>query len=518
MEFTKKPTRRSLLKAGAALAGCAGLTNLGVVSQTFANHHPQPHEDSLDYLDRETYIHNMEVHAHLETEAGQHGMQMYVKGDRRYMFTARSIIDVTDPLNPVTIKEDPWPVGSLGDIPALAYNKKLGKWIMLVGAGMQPTMPTEDKIGGKYKYPSKIIDVITKPGLRGCRIYDVTDPTDIKLLSEWSADLGDPGRELQGGEGIFHIYYDGGKYAYLNAGLGDDFTRMGSYIRFYNRGLQIIDIEDPANPKFVSNWWLPGQREGEEAEYEKWREHEDRASWTSASCHFYVPKRVEDGGKYCYSTWGSLGFMIHDVSNPEKPRLVSRFQGENTPGSIDFFHSNLSWLDKGIAVVYSEALELDCAAPLIEPYILDVSDPTNPVVLSRLSKPATPPEAPYDDFCDKRGRFGPRFSPHLIAPGKVDRDFFALAYFSGGLQCYDISDPRDPKVVAYFIPPQGGEIDDWNSSYYRQVQNVFIEWDRKLIWVASNTGLYVVSSSQLGKPVLKPMPVREWSIPGITHG
>jgi hypothetical protein len=56
---------------------------------------------------------------------------------------------------------------------------------------------------------------------------------------------------------------------------------MESPVRYYTNGIQIIDVEDPSNPKLVANWWVPGQRKGEEDEYRKWPEHGDKTSFTS---------------------------------------------------------------------------------------------------------------------------------------------------------------------------------------------------------------------------------------------
>ena len=85
------------------------------------------------------------------------------------------------------------------------------------------------------------------------------------------------------------------------------------------------------------------------------------------------------------------------------------------------------------------------------------------------------------------------------------------------MQCYDIRDRKNPRIVAYFIPPQGGELDKWNS-YNRTVDNVFIEWDRKVIWIGTDTGLYALEAPALGKPITGPTPVKEWSLPGLNAG
>ncbi len=513
----RNAARREFIKAGAILAGNAAIGGSGVLNQAFANNHPNVHEGSLGYLDRNTYIEGMQVHSVFEPKLlGNRGMHMMAQGDRRYFFTDRSVLEVTDPLNPMFVNEDAWESGAFAE-PAIAYNQKSGRWLMIVGEYAGGTFASESQPAGKYHYPSKIAGPINYEGLRGCRIYDVSDPTNLTLLSEWSVDQRDPHREIQTGQGAIRIYYDGGKYAYLDAGPDNSFTHMESPYHHYTRCLQIIDVEDPSKPSFVSNWWVPGQREGEDEEYEQWSEHGDRTSWTSANTCFQVPRRVEDGGKYCYSCWGRFGFMIHDVSDPANPKLVGKFDGDKTQGEIDFFSCNLSWLDKGIVVTQSETLEPDCGTPMQLPWILDVSDPTNIVPLSQLPRPIPPVEAPYDDFCDKRGRFGTRSTPRLLAPGRVDKDLHLAAYFNAGLQCFDISDPGNPRIAAYFIPPQGGDLNIF-ASFNRTVQGAFIEWDRRLIWVGSDTGLYLLSSPLLGEPILAPMPVEEWTVNSVNEG
>src|SRR5260370_1438544 len=65
--------------------------------------------------------------------------------------------------------------------------------------------------------------------------------------------------------------------------------------------------------------------------------------------------------------------------------------------------------------------------------------------------------------------------------------------------------------VAYFVPPQGGDLRKFGS-YDRTVDNIFIEWDRNILWTATDTGLYALSCPNLAKPVLDPMPVTESSL------
>jgi hypothetical protein len=161
-------------------------------------------------------------------------------------------------------------------------------------------------------------------------------------------------------------------------------------------------------------------------------------------------------------------------------------------------------------------LNPDCNEPYHHSYIIDVTDPTNPRELSTLPIPQPPAEAPYDNFCKKRGRFGVHNPPHLKAPGKADPNFTCYTFFNAGLQCYDLSDPKYPFISSYFIPPQGGDL-DVPGSYTRNTDNVFVEWDRKLIWTATDTGLYLLTSPKLGDPVLKPQAVSEWNLTDLNR-
>jgi len=505
--------RRDFIRMSAA-GGCA-IAGAGLPKVLFANQHPHPHASSYGQLDRNLYLDNVQVHGHLF--AGQRRneeIEMMAIGERRFLFQQTAVVEVTNPLEPRILSEGTF-VGE-GDI-QLAFNKSLGKWILIASADVPSTSSHPGAFNAKYDDPSMIDKLLARPGLRGVRIYDATDPTNIRLLSKWSTDQLDPERDIQTGAGTAHNFYSGGRYAYLDAGFDNTFTHMESPVRYYTNGVQTLDVSDPTQPKFVSNWWVPGQRQGEEEAYRQWREYGDRQSFTCKNGGFFVPTKVEDGGRYAYSTWGSFGFFIHDVSDPAKPELIGKFVPPYLPGGIQMYATDVNRLDRGFVVANPETLNPDCNQVWHDAYVLDVRDPTRPTEIGTLPVPRPPADAPYDDFCNKRGRFGPRMPQNQTAPGKPDPNFSCYAYFIAGAQCFDLSDPTEPRISAAFIPPQGGDLDVWNS-YNRTVDIVFVEWDRKLIWVGSDTGLYLISTPALGKPVLGPLEVEEWSLPGLNEG
>src|SRR3546814_20743252 len=82
----------------------------------------------------------------------------------------------------------------------------------------------------------------------------------------------------------------------------------------------------------------------------------------------------------------------------------------------------------------------------------------------------------------------------------------------------DISEPTSPCEVGYFVPPRNGDIDDYMSWRRGTTEAVFIEWDRKLIWITTHSGLYCLSAKALGEPVVEAVAVDLWSVPHINRG
>lgn len=512
-EYANNLTRRSILRAGGAVLGSAILGG-GLVRRVIANNHPHPHQHSLDRLDPELYVRNCEVHVHLDTPPGIGGKsQMMAIGKRRFLFNNGSVWDVSDALHPELIRQKAFPGNQL----QLAYNSSIGKWILMTSAAPPPTSASLGAPNGKYDDLRLIDNSRYYAGLRGVRIYDASDPANIKLLSMWSCDQGNPVRAVQTGGGSHRNFYDGGRYAYLDASPDNSFINMESPVRLYTNCLQIIDLQDPAKPTFVSNWWFPGQRAGEGRAYRKWREFGDRSSFTAAHGAFYVPKKIEDGGRYAYCSYGSFGITVHDISNPTQPKLVSQWRPAYLPGAIPFHTADVSWLDRGILIGSAETLNPDCNEAFHDNYVLNFQNIEQPEPIATFGRWVPPEDAPYDDFCNKRGRYGTHNPPHLKAPGKRHKSFIGYAAFNAGFQFMDFSDPANPRPDGYFIPPSSGDLSR-PGSYHRVGDGLFVEWDRRLIWAVADSGIYLLSHPSLGKPVFQARPVEKWSLPGLNKG
>ncbi|GAA3311531.1 hypothetical protein [Nonomuraea dietziae] len=70
------------------------------------------------------------------------------------------------------------------------------------------------------------------------------------------------------------------------------------------------------------------------------------------------------------------------------------------------------------------------------------------------------------------------------------------------MQFFDTTDIRRPKRVAQFVP-SGFSKNVPDYALGNQTHAIYVEWDRKIVWVFTNDGIYAVSSAELlGAPTL----------------
>ena len=465
---------------------------------------------ALNYLDRNEYINNMEIISFVEgpqIRSGEPLMVMWARGAQRMLPAGSGWLDVSNPRNPEYIDVGMDMNGTV------SYQESTGKWILmrthgqpLSGAG--PGFPF-----GRY-HEEKFREAVSYAGLRGISTYDVTDPGDPRLLNEFST--GDTG------SGTHHNYYDGGRYAYLDAGWSSEF-RMENAQRPNGNGLMIVDMSDPENVREVARWHVPGQLYGEEAAYHKYPFAGDHASWTGSHGAPSVPVRIEEGGTYGYGGFGHFGMITFDFSDIRNPKSVSQLRWDfETIGGIPY-HTVLPIVDgngrfNNMIIGLPEPIEPDCREPYKPVQVIDESDPANPEIVRLFPRPIPPQDAPYGDFCLSRGRFGTHNTHSFIQPGRSNPNLIATTHFNAGVRITDISDSSRPREVAWYLPPRGGEMEEYNSWRRGDTETVFIEWDRNLVWVGTHAGSYCLSCPALGTPVLEPRAIERWTVPHGNRG
>lgn len=515
-------SRRALLKnaAGAAAAAAgAGLVGVSLGAQKtgiMPGGGKVPFRlplGALDYLDKNQYLSNMEVHAHLpgvSFSSGEPLIVMWARGRQRLLPAGGGFLDISEGKKPVLIRTGETRVGG-----AVAYNRTLKKWIMMTSAGRPLTGANPNNPHGQYHEELRQ-KVLNYQGLRGIRTYDVTDPAKPVLLQEFSTGA-------RGG-GTHHNFYDGGKYAYLDAGWDDD-LRMENAQRPSSNGIMIVDMSDPTNIKEVSRWWVPGQRVGEEEEYKKYWFAGDQSSWTGCHGGMTVPKRVEGGGTVGYAGFGHFGLFTFDLSDIRNPKPISRFQADfESLGGIPYHtvypvvsdaqHPRL----QNIVIGVPETVEPDCREPYKVVQVIDMRNPRNPRLIGWLPRPKAPKDAPYADFCLARGRFGWHNTQAWVAPGAPRPEMLAVTAFNAGIRLFDLSDPTQPKEAAWLVPARDGDIEKYETWFRGTSESVFVEWDRNLIWLATHDGTYCLSSPALGKPIFEPRKIDRWSVPHVNAG
>lgn len=456
------------------------------------------------YQDPKTYLHNMELLAHLKGVGRGFGQgDMMTVGGNRYIFTGRMVVDVTNPKEP-TIANASAPRGEL------AYNQALGKWILMRADDCCGV--TVDIAQGRVPNPQ-----LNPPEnvRRGVTFFDATDPRNIVEISHFSTGPGSRGTHSDGN------YYDGGRYAYVTSGLPG--TRGQLPYSAVSRVLQIIDVSDIYNPKEVALWWVPGQQKTEESAFLQWPEAESvvRQSWEevwSPDWKFHYlhlhgpclpPKRVEDGGTRAYCAYSALGMRILDVSDIQQPKEVG-FVDISPPfdGGIPV-HSVYPMLQRKLVIMNGETTRWDCQEGIAMPWVVDVRDEKHPLTIATFPIPRPPESAPYYDFCLRGGRLGTHHPNNYKAPGEMRIDLIGFSWFMGGWRLYDISNPFRPEEVAWIVPPTGTR---------RGTEGGLIEWDRRVIHVFADTGLFILSSPVLGEPVLGPLKPERWSVEGLNVG
>lgn len=472
---------------------------------------PRPVKGSLDYIEDKEYIHNMTVEGRWPklVVPGVSFQNIIDMNGRRYMYhyyrTRVNVYDITDAKKLEVVLEKTYPEGpEFFGAAAIAFNKKLKKWIMIQSFEVPRSGPLG--LGGaKHTDPAKVARVKTNPGLRGIRLFELTSPTEWKQIGEISTDPLHPHAHAPEGSGALDspTYY-GGKYAFVCAAPDNTFTNQEYPSYLYSPAQLIYDVEDPTDPKLVSSWWVPGQRSDEDAAYRRWRQYENRTSWTGGRMPIVVDKPLEDGGRYGYTVMGGLGFHVLDLTDPYNVKTAGSLELPLNVGGIEGDHVDATRVnERGFVFVNGYPMNEDGYEPYKDVYVVDVKDPAKPAIIGTLPRPVPPKDAPYTDFVLRRGKFGPKRSAYYWHPGKANPNLVIFPFQSGGIHLFDITDPANAKIMAYFVPSfsdgkPGAEPGK------APVECTAVEWDRNLIWAFTNGGMYLLSSPAMGTPNFGP--------------
>ena len=375
---------------------------------------------------------NMEIVGHSDLNgAGKGGeglaLRQYPDG-RRILFLAHesapmcvSMIDVTKPEDPKVIAQIPVPA------PQLRCNS-LG----LSGTVLAVAHQT-DKAG--------------QPGA-GMEVFDVADPAHPKKMSFF--DTSGPHSR-----GVHYLWFADGHYAYLTTGAKDFVPKNKLDDQFF----MVVDMNNPAHPREVGRWWMPGTRVGD-------KERSPPRVSIDSGIRMHTPIVSAERPDRAYVGWIDGGFVILDIADKAHPKLIAHrsWQSQN----VGFAHTVLPIPSRGLAIQTEEAVENNCKDWPKRDWVWDISDEKAPDVLSVL-----PPPKDFDALCKQGGRFG----AHNIAQNRPDRTARNLkktvvgSFFNGGVRAYSIADPHDPQEIGFIVdaPPKG------NASHSIQINDVYVD-------------------------------------------
>jgi len=361
----------------------------------------------LDDLKKRSMGENFELVGYIPLEdRPAFKMAIHRSGDRWFLYTAHfwhsgwSVVEITDPANPRFIRFLEGPPNTWTLQVQIADGLMVTSMERIMdGWGGDPNAPFGD----------------------GILIWDLADPEHPKQVGHWKT----------GGKGTHRNYFDGGKYVHATA------LPEGYDGHIY----AAVDISDPANPVEVSRWWREGQ-------------------WVAGGEPGVPFGMLLHGGAYvkgdrAYLPYSAGGLIILDISDIRNPRKVSDLPFSPPFQAFIAGHTAVPLRGKPLVVVNSEAIAEQGGEPLGFTGIVDVSDETAPRLISLFPQPVPPPGAPYKNFYERPGRFGPhnQHQPQYQDVLYQGEDLIFLTYFNAGLRAYDISDPRTPREVGWFLPP-----------------------------------------------------------------
>ena len=338
------------------------------------------------------------------------GINMQLTGDgRRILWLAHESapknftgVDVTDVKNPKVVVQTDLPhsgvrsnsLDVVGNVMAVAYQTK--------------------KVGDK---PA------------GFDLFDISKPEVPKRITHFDAS-GPHSR------GAHCVWFVDGEYVHLTAGSADFEPTHPNDFQFY----RIIDVRNPSKPVETGRWWYPGTHVGD-SEPPPPRHPRFDGGYRPHNTNIY-PERPDRA----YIAYLDGGAVILDISDKAHPKEVTRWR--YSPPFNGFTHTVMPLFSRDLLIVTDECTKDDGIDWPKLAWVVNAQVETNLVPLSTLPLPAP------ENFVRRGGRFGAHnLHENLPGPASFRSDNIVVGtFFNGGVRAFDVSNPYQPKEVAYFVP------------------------------------------------------------------
>lgn len=387
-----------------------------------------------------------------------------------------SIVDVTDPTNPVYLKHLP---AHDGENQARNVNTCAGDDLPNGEAGRYYLMRGHGNIDHE--------------------IYDVTDPANPEFILTIEGGLEDNHKN----------YWD------CESGLA---LLTGWQPGWHARTTSIYDISNPKEPKFIRLYGLPNMQP--DANPEGYRETE-----------IHEPL-IHDGKAYMSYGTGEEGIIQvlnldklingdFDPRNPTNEQLAEpieieiqlpHYWGAHTVIPLLGYADPPGWDNRLEApgrrdylVAISEETGNDCDGHSHDlALFFDITDPEHPVGINNYysakfdaERTGQTEQEIMDYHCDLGGRYGTHSSGWNYFAGTGNDPYYGkimwISYFNGGVRAVDVRNPFNLKEVAFFTPPSNPESGHRNGKVAIQTNNVDTD-DRGNVYIfdRANGGMHIL--------------------------
>jgi hypothetical protein len=423
-----------------------------------------------------------------------------------------SIVDVTDPKNPVYLHH--LPVGTTGNG---------GAQMVRVCPGS--TLPIRnDKFYLLRSYANSAHE-----------IWDVTNPSapvGVRTVAGGNpvigAAIGAPGAL----DGTHKSWWecDSG-IAYI---VGERSNDIADGWRDAGNHIFVFDLSNPADPKFLRDWALDGHQPGGQLppHFDEIPSIHGPISTGPAGNRIYFAYGTGDNGVMQivdrskllpppFGTGVACGSIASTLTPPACTDFTTAEVGRWVMNPVNGAHTSFplgkiaipDWTAseenvRDFVAVVSESTANECTEPRHLTYFVDVTDEGRPQSQSNHQVLAS--SSPFN-FCERGGRFGPHSTNEDMGPPFYQKIVF-IAYFNAGVRAVDIRDPFRPKEVGFFIPDATANTDfrcatiNGVQSCKQTIQTNNVETDeRGFIYTndRANTGLHIYQLTGAAARILK---------------